>query len=374
VTKVVWVLPRIAPEPRSGTDLRTHRLIAAMAQEAEVHLVVVGEASAEATRHALGVSSVEVFPRRPALGQGVALIAHQWPFATASSWSAAASRRVRDLSDAGFVVLADHPQMGPYLPVPSRGALLTHNVESPLLSQLPAPPGLPGRLRRSWDIRAMARLEQTAVASAGLVVAVSPADAAALRPDALVVENGADLPLSVPPLPSDGLTLFVGGLTYPPNRAAVGWWLDAARAHGAQAELTVVGTGATDDDRAVGAGHVRYVGEVDSVAAWLTQARVVAVPLQHGGGTRLKVLEALAWGRPVVSTSKGVEGLPVMDGTHALIADGARDFVEAVERVRTDDELAARLGAEGRLLAEQFAWERITPKLVSAVRGLSQRA
>lgn len=373
MTKVVWVLPRLASQPRSGTDLRTHRLIGAMAKQAEVHLVVVGEASAEATRDALGVSAVEVFPRRRALGQGAALLGHGWPFATASSWSAAAARRVRDLSDAGCVVLADHPQMSPYLPEPSQGALLTHNVETPLLSELPPPTAWVGRLRRSWDVRAMARLERSAVASAGLVVAVSPADAAALRADALVVENGADLPPFVPSLPSDGLTLFVGGLTYPPNRAAVGWWLDAARVHGPQGELTVVGTGATEADVEAGAGQVRYVGEVDSVAEWLTQARVVAVPLQHGGGTRLKVLEAMAWGRPIVSTSKGVEGLPVMDGTHALIADGAREFVEAVKRVRADDELAARLGAAGRRLAEQFAWERITPKLVAAVTELSQR-
>ena len=82
------------------------------------------------------------------------------------------------------------------------------------------------------------------------------------------------------------------------------------------------------------------------------------VPLLTGSGTRLKILEAWAAGLPVVSTTIGAEGLPVLDGENALLADGAEAFAGAVTRLLTCTELRQQIGSAGRLLLEkEFTWE-----------------
>jgi glycosyltransferase involved in cell wall biosynthesis len=94
------------------------------------------------------------------------------------------------------------------------------------------------------------------------------------------------------------------------------------------------------------------------------------VPLLTGGGTRLKVLEALALGTPVVSTSKGIEGLDVTDGVHALVADGPDAFAAAVLRVLAEPPLAARLSDAGRaLVTDSYTWDAIGRRLLDVVDG-----
>jgi glycosyltransferase involved in cell wall biosynthesis len=95
------------------------------------------------------------------------------------------------------------------------------------------------------------------------------------------------------------------------------------------------------------------------------------VPLRKGGGTRLKVLEALALGTPVISTSKGVEGLAVEHGRHLLVADTAADFADATARLLGQPELRARLAAAGQELARaQYDWRTIGQRLNDMVMAL----
>jgi polysaccharide biosynthesis protein PslH len=84
------------------------------------------------------------------------------------------------------------------------------------------------------------------------------------------------------------------------------------------------------------------------------------VPLRIGGGTRLKIFEALAMGKPVVSTTIGAEGLPVVSGEHLLLADGPAPFAEAVIALLRDADRRRRLGEAGRrLVEERFSWSRV---------------
>lgn len=90
------------------------------------------------------------------------------------------------------------------------------------------------------------------------------------------------------------------------------------------------------------------------------QAAVAVVPLRIGGGTSLKVLEALAWGLPVVSTSVGCRGLAVTDGDNILVRDDPAEFAEECVRVLRDETLAERLRGNGRALVEgRYGWEDI---------------
>ncbi len=120
--------------------------------------------------------------------------------------------------------------------------------------------------------------------------------------------------------------------------------------------------------------HVTHVGEVPSVAPYLAAASVVAIPLRHGGGTRLKLLEALAWGRPVVTTTKGAEGLDVRHEREVLVADTGRAFAEAVVRAWIDVDLAAVLGERGRRFVTPYYWDRVGTLFAAAVDQFAAEA
>ena len=99
-------------------------------------------------------------------------------------------------------------------------------------------------------------------------------------------------------------------------------------------------------------------GPVADAVSEIARSRVAVVPLLTGSGTRLKILEAWAAGVPVVSTTIGVEGLPVQDGETALLADSSEAFARAVTRLLTCLELRQKIGGAGRrLLEKEFTWE-----------------
>jgi glycosyltransferase involved in cell wall biosynthesis len=108
---------------------------------------------------------------------------------------------------------------------------------------------------------------------------------------------------------------------------------------------------------------------------YLQSTRVVLVPLRVGTGTRLKALEGMAAGRPVVGTSIGLEGIGIVDGVHALVADDASAFAQAVVRALRDDDLARSLSRAGREhVEEQFGWDRIGARFVATVAELCEPA
>jgi glycosyltransferase involved in cell wall biosynthesis len=110
------------------------------------------------------------------------------------------------------------------------------------------------------------------------------------------------------------------------------------------------------------------VGEVADVRPFIDGAAVYVVPMRIGGGSRLKLLEALAMEAPVVSTPMGAEGVPgLRDGEHLLVADSPGAFAEATLRLLADPALGERLGRAGRaLVVEQYDWRAIVPRLEAA--------
>jgi glycosyltransferase involved in cell wall biosynthesis len=101
-------------------------------------------------------------------------------------------------------------------------------------------------------------------------------------------------------------------------------------------------------------------GRVDDVRPYMERAAAYVVPLRIGGGTRLKIYEAMAMEKPIVSTTVGAEGLPVRDGMELLLADAPQAFAAAVVRVLTDKECALQLGQDSAsLVREQFGWDRV---------------
>ena len=116
---------------------------------------------------------------------------------------------------------------------------------------------------------------------------------------------------------------------------------------------------------------VEFTGRVPEMAPYFARATGVLVPLLSGAGTKLKVLDGLSSGRPVVSTSVGVEGIAAEHGRHLLVADGAEAFADAVTKVLADAALRTRLGTEGRALAEQrYDWRVLSARFEEILESL----
>jgi polysaccharide biosynthesis protein PslH len=117
--------------------------------------------------------------------------------------------------------------------------------------------------------------------------------------------------------------------------------------------------------------RIIVTGIVPDMRPYLAAASAMAVPLSEGGGTRFKILEAFAARVPVVSTTKGAEGLAVRNGTHLLIAETADEFIDALQQLWTDDCLTERLVNEGWALVEQhYSWNVISRRIEEALTEL----
>jgi glycosyltransferase involved in cell wall biosynthesis len=213
---------------------------------------------------------------------------------------------------------------------------------------------------RQEERRAWRRVDGCVVASAR--------DRALLQRDApqarcTVVANGVDTHVFRPGkrAPVPGRILFFGALDYYPNSDGLRFFLREVmprlRAHRLPVELVVVGRPGPDKLDDPGARDVFFTGAVDDLCPYLESASVIVAPIRIGGGTRLKILEALAMAKPVVATSLGAEAISVRHERDILLADTAGAFADQVRRALADPGLGARLGAAGRELVErQYTW------------------
>jgi len=195
-----------------------------------------------------------------------------------------------------------------------------------------------------------------------------------LLPDkpAMVIPNGVDIefyqPTPTPPQP-DSL-VFTGLMTYRPNIDGVVYFIEEILPliHKVRPNVTlsVVGAGSSPEVDRLAGPSVTLTGTVPDTRTYLAAAATAIVPLRMGSGTRLKVLEGLAMGKPMVSTSVGCEGIHVKNGEHLLIADDPQPFAEAVLRTLSEPPLAAALRSSGRRLVEdEYGWVAITARLVA---------
>jgi glycosyltransferase involved in cell wall biosynthesis len=118
--------------------------------------------------------------------------------------------------------------------------------------------------------------------------------------------------------------------------------------------------------------QIMVTGEVPDVRHYLAAGSIMAVPLFQGGGTRLKILEAFAAGCPVVSTSKGAEGLIGQTGKHLMVVETADQMVQTIHQLWADPEQAHRLALAARHLVQaEYSWEAILPRVKQAVEQIS---
>jgi glycosyltransferase involved in cell wall biosynthesis len=193
--------------------------------------------------------------------------------------------------------------------------------------------------------------------------------------------NGVDCAHNRPGLaqPQPASLVYNGSLTYSANYDAMRWFLGEVypRIRAQVPEVTLAITGSTQGVGLAGLAlddSVALTGYVDDVRLPVAEAAVAVAPIRQGGGTRLKILEAMALGTPVVATAKGAEGLDVVDGEHLLLADDPERFAAAVLRLLADQALAARLAANARQSVQQrYEWEAIGRRFVALVEDVVQQ-
>jgi glycosyltransferase involved in cell wall biosynthesis len=239
--------------------------------------------------------------------------------------------------------------------------------------------GRPGRwIAAAYSLCQSGRLRQFeawACATADAVTAVSDQDAAALRrlaPDAVidVIPNFIDVEQYGGATAAEGEAfdlVFTGKMDYRPNVDAVTWFARAVwpaiRAARPGTTLAIVGQkpapAVGDLERRAG---ITVTGAVDAVQPYLNAARVYVAPIRMASGTRLKLLEAMASGRAIVSTTAGCEGFPITDGRELIVADAESDFALAVQRLLDDPERRQALGDAARAFAAGYDWREVVPR------------
>ena len=261
-----------------------------------------------------------------------------------------------------------------------------HNVEFLLLRRLASIESAPWRKAFGYLEALKARRDELrSWKNCDGAVFASESDMALMRaaqPEkpACVVPNGVDTdyfhPSSVEPEPAT--IVFTGAINYRPNTDGVAYCIREVmpilRRIRPSVRFVVVGQGAPDWLIRMAGPNVEFTGAVDDVRPYLSRAAVVIAPLRAGSGTRLKILEALAVGKPVVSTRVGREGLAVADGEHLIVADDPVSFAQQTARLISDRRLADELGRRGRALVErQYSWSAIAGRLESFHSTLIQK-
>jgi glycosyltransferase involved in cell wall biosynthesis len=267
---------------------------------------------------------------------------------------------------------------------PGKPAILLdwHNIESELMRRYAESATNPAKrmvAKRTASLLARTEMRALAACDAHTVVSEREKEKLLVRaPQALiqVIPNGVDTAAYGAVWQAAGTDLlFVGSMDYHANEEAVTWfaaeiWPRIADDFPAL-NFVIAGRNPSATVRALASERLTVTGTVDDVIPYYQKAFAVIVPLRVGGGTRLKILEAMAAGTPVISTRLGAEGLDVADGEQILFADTPEQMQAAVKRLRADPSLRLRLREAGRILVrERYDWRALGTQLEAVHRAL----
>lgn len=408
--RILFVTEKFPYPLDTGGNVRTFHMLKALSTEHEVTLLAnrpddLDEQAIEPVRsictHIQWIESQPISRLRK-IGHLTTCLAARKPLMLERHGARAAASAIRQLMSAGavqhrndtalcakpaFDVLHfNHLDAASYEKFVPRGVLRVLDQHNVVTHQVRTTLSVETRPLHQWALRRESRVlpgvERALCNRMDLCITCSDIDRESLRSMGVrarieTVPNGVDLDFfsPTPGAPRSLEAVFMGTLDYDPCDKAVQHFCEniLPKLHRKYPKLRFVAVGrnpseklrrrADQDDRIV------ITGRVEDVRPYVRTASVFVVPLLSGSGTRLKVLEALALGTPVVTTSIGVEGIEAIPDQHLLVADTADDFAVGVGRVIEDASLAEQLRREGRLLVEQrYGWDACRQRLLDHYR------
>lgn len=403
--RLLWIKTELLHPVDKGGKIRTIEMLKRLKPRHHITYLTLDDGTAgQDARERAGEYCHELVcvPFRPAprgslrfYAEALRSLASPLPYAISRYRSEAMRRAILDRAPACDVVVSDFLVSAVNCPdtLARPSVLFQHNVEAEIwrrhaLNQRNV--AVRAFFRAQW--RRMEAYERRACRAFDSVVAVSDDDCSLLRlryglERVAAVPTGVDTDFFRPrgaEAVQPRTLVFTGSMDWMPNQDAIRFFLDeimpliAKEVPGVR--LLVVGRSPNAALKALAASRpdVIVTGRVDDVRPFIGEARCYVVPIRIGGGTRLKIFEAMAMGKPVVSTTIGAEGLPIVDGQDLIVADTPAMFAAAVVRIVQDDELALRLGAQAAAtVRERFSWERVADRfsqLCGQAAGSHQQA
>jgi sugar transferase (PEP-CTERM/EpsH1 system associated) len=388
--KVLWLNAGLLLPLDKGGKLRTWHVMRHLAARHDITYLSFEDPSQTAADRA-GMSQVcsrlETVPRADAAkgtwrfyADAASYVVNPAPYAVAKYRSREYQKRLESLlaAERFDAVVCDFLPPVVNLPrrLPCPAMLFTHNVEAEIWRRHAETAGNPvSKMLLTQQWQRMLRFEGDALARFDLVLAVSEADGrtfdrlypGALRQPVHVVQTGVETDYFTPSPAAAVRThmVFTGSMDWLPNEDGMTYFcrdiLPRIRQSEPEATLSIVGRAPTPAVKKLAdIPGVEVTGRVDDVRPHIARGAIYIVPLRIGGGTRLKIFEAMSMARAVVSTTVGAEGLPVTNGRDIDIADEPSRFAHAVVHLMRDAE--ARRGMEEaarRLVVERYDWSAV---------------
>ena len=400
--RILWLKTEFLHPVDKGGRIRTYQMLREIAREHHVTYLTLddGEAAPDALEKAAEYAhEVITVPFHPPKKSGVAFYAallsnvvSSLPYAVARYQSAAMSAEIQRRAPNADLLVCDFltPAINMRHEVAVPTVLFQHNVEAMIWERHAAVSKSFVRrsyMREQW--RRMVAFEKAACHRFDHVIAVSPQDADVMRaqygaPRVSDVPTGVDTEFFTPAAVESRRLLelvFTGSMDWMPNDDAMLWFLDEilplVRAEIPEVTVTIVGRSPSTQlqEQARSTTGVEVTGRVPDVRPYLDRASVFLVPIRIGGGTRLKIFEAMAMGLPVLSTTVGAEGLPLSDGNDVLLRDTASAYAaELVSLLRDDVRRRAIAEAGQRLVRERYGWAGVAQAFMAQCAQVVARA
>ena len=406
---LLFLTPNLPHPPTQGSSIRNWGLISSLSRNHRISLLTFVNQSNIVSNHLSNCCyTVEVTktPARNMLQRISTMVLSNKPDMSERLSSKEYSMKLHHLLDNQTLdaIHIEGLEMTPYLTQISdyyknktnRPLLIydAHNAETviqrrALNTDILEPKRWPTALYSIIQLRRIRNLELEACLQADTVICVSNEDSTALKNiiptlNPVILPNGiflSDYPESTQRVKiSPPVLLFSGKMDYRPNIDAVVWFANeifpsVQQLHG-KAKFLIVGKSPTGRvlklDKEPG---ITVTGAVNDMRPYIAAATVCVVPLRMGGGTRFKILEAMALSRPIISTTIGAEGFPVTNGKEIIIADSPEDQIRAIDSLLCQEHTRTHLGKEGRtLVSNQYQWESIVSNMKNVYSSLLSNA
>jgi polysaccharide biosynthesis protein PslH len=381
--------------PNNGSKIRAYHLLANLAQAHDVTLLSFadeGEATPDQIAHVQTFCQrVEVVPKptyKPGSLKAQLGYFSRWPRSLLDVYSPQMAQLVAQYGAPADVVIACQMQTMRYLElVPDKPRILEEIEVTGFHDLVAAASGQASRLRAQLTLTKMKNSLGSLLEQGTVMTVVSDKEQAYLEtlavPDARisVIPNGVDSAHKQPDpdvRPQPHTLIYPGAVTYGANYDAVQYFVEdvlpLVQAKHPDVTFTVTGgTGQVDIKSLAARPGVYFTGFLPEVEPKIRQSWATVVPLREGGGTRLKILESMALGTPVIATTKGAEGLAVQSGRDILIADSPPALAEAIDRLLADADLRASLSQAGRtLVTRTYDWSIMGRQLLDLVEDVVQ--